>query len=279
MLIAGLSFFTVLAAWCGAAALLAWSGLPARWRRALALGSSLLGLVFLVLALGSEGLRETESTAVFLLGTPYVTASASASASLPYYVLTGLCLMLGTAGLAISDRTAAALWDAWASVAVATGWLVILIRFLLEKAAAPEALAHLFGVTWLAPLVGGFFWLRLRESGRGIAPLCGYLLLYSLAVRGPVAALYFVATRLRLGSHYDVYSVTTVRAPWGAVYHFEPGSLSQVLNLGVIPQFAVWPIYTLLSGLLGAATVSILVSSWRHSAKAEAGPRSSFDGL
>lgn len=279
MLIAGLSFLSILAAWCGAAALLAWSGMPARWRRTLALGSSLLALVFLALALGSEGLRQTESTAVFLLGTPYVTASASASASLPYYVLTGLCLMLGTAGLAASDQTAAALWDAWVRVAVAASWLVILTRFLLEKAAAPEALARLFGVTWLAPVVGGFFWLRLREPGRGARALCGYLLLYGLAVRGPIAALYFVATRLRLGSHYDVYSVTTVRAPWGAVYHFEPGSLSQVLNLAVIPQLAVWPIYTLLSGLIGAALASLLVSSWRRFAKAEAGPRSSFDGL
>jgi len=265
-----LSFFTVFAAWCGAAALLAWSGLPARWRRALALGSSLLGLAFLGLALGSEGLRETESTAVFLLGTPYVTASASASASLPYYVLTGLFLMLGSAGLAVGDAAAAALWGRWVTLAVAASWLVSLVRFLLEKAAAPEALAHVFGVTWLAPVVGGFFWLRLRESGRGVRALCGYLLLYSLAVRGPVAALYFVATRWRLGSHYDVYSVTTVRAPWGAVYHFAPGSLSQILNLGVIPQVAVWPLYTLISGLIGATVASILVSSWRRAAASEA---------
>ncbi len=261
---------TILAAWCGAAALLAWSGLPARWRRALALGSSLLALVFLVLALGSEGLRATESTAVFLLGTPYVTASASASASLPYYVLTGLCLMLGTAGLATSDQAAAALWERWASVAIAASWLVSLVRFLLEKAAAPEALAHLFGVTWLAPVVGGFFWLRLRESGRGVPALWRYLLVYGLAIRGAVAALYFLATRFRLGSHYDVYSVTTVRAPWGAIYHFEPGSLSQVLGLGVIPQLAVWPVYTLISGLIGAAVAAILVSSWRRSALARA---------
>ncbi len=277
MLRAVSSFSTVLAAWCGAAALLAWSGLPARWRRALALGSSVLALVFLGFALGSEGLRETESTAVFLLGTPYVTASASASASLPYYVLTGLFLMLGSAGLAVGDPAAAALWGRWVTLAVAASWLVSLVRFLLEKAAAPEALAHVFGVTWLAPVVGGFFWLRLRESGRGIQALCGYLLLYGLAVRGPLAALYFVATRWRLGSHYDVYSVTTVRAPWGAVYHFAPGSLSQIMSLGVIPQVAVWPLYTLISGLIGAAVASILVSSWRRAAAGEAGVAGSPD--
>ena len=264
------SFLTVFAAWCGASALLAWSGLPARWRRALALGSSLLGLVFLVLALGSEGLRETESTAVFLLGTPYVTASASASASLPYYVLTGLCLLLGTGGLAVGDQAAAWLWGRWVTLAVAASWLVSLVRFLLEKAAAPEALAHAFGVTWLAPVVGGFFWLRLRESGHGFRALSGHLLLYSLAVRGPVAALYFVATRWQLGSHYDVHMVTTVRAPWGAVYHFAPGSYSQLLNLGVIPQLAVWPLYTLLSGLLGAAIAAILRASWPRTAGGEA---------
>jgi len=266
-----LSFATVLAAWSGAAALLAWSGLPARWRRAFALGSSLLALVFLGLALGSEGLRETESTAVFLLGTPYVTASASASASLPYYVLTGLFLMLGTAGLAVGDAAAAELWGRWVALAVAASWLVSLVRFLLEKAAAPEALAHVFGVTWLAPVVGGFFWLRLRESGRGLGALCGHLLAYSLLVRGPVAALYVLATRWRLGSHYDVYMVTTVRAPWGPIYHFAPGSWSQILNLGVMPQIAVWPVYTLISGLIGAAIASILLSSWRRAAEAGAG--------
>ena len=86
---------TVLAVWAAAAALLYWPRLSGPWRRTLALTTSGAGLVFLVLALSSQGLRESASTAVFLMGRPYVTEQVSATASLPYYVATALCLLLG----------------------------------------------------------------------------------------------------------------------------------------------------------------------------------------
>src|SRR6266545_1796525 len=94
---------TVLAVWAGAAMLFSWPRLSGPWRRTLALATSGAGLVFLILALHTQGLRESASTAVFLLGRPYVTEQVSASASLPYYVATALCLLLGTAGLALSE--------------------------------------------------------------------------------------------------------------------------------------------------------------------------------
>ena len=243
--------------WVVSAALLAWVGLGGRARRALAVLASATGIVFLMLALSTEGFRETQSTAVFLLGTPYVTSLASASASLPYYVLTGLCLLLGTLGLAVSDSVAASAHQRPMAIAVSVSLLILLIRFLLEKVAAPAAWTRLFGVTWLTPVVGGYLWLRLREAGRGLAALLGSLAVYALMVRGSVAVLYLAATRLRLGSHYDLSSVVAVQTPWGSVYHFNPGSFAQVFNLGVLPQLVVWPIYTVLSGLIGAAVVHV----------------------
>src|SRR5204863_395553 len=83
------------------------------------------------------GFRESPTVAVFLLGTPYVTERASASASLPYYVLTSVFLALGFAGLALGDREARAIGRRWMVTAVALAWLVTAARFLLEKAVAP----------------------------------------------------------------------------------------------------------------------------------------------
>jgi hypothetical protein len=247
--------------WAVASTLVAWAGLSGRSRRSLALVTSASGLVFLLLALSTEGLRETQSTAVLLLGTPYVTSLASASASLPYYVLTGLCLLLGTLGLAVSDSVAIAAHRRPMATAISVSLLILLIRFLLEKAAAPAAWTRLFGVTWLAPVIGGYFWLRLRAEGREPSALFAQLALYALAVRSAVALLYLTASGLRLGSHYDLSSVVAVQAPWGSVYHFSPGSFAQVLNLVMLPQLVAWPVYTVLTGLIGGAVVQVAAGS------------------
>ena len=62
------------------------------------------------------------------------------------------------------------------------------------------------------------------------------------------------ASMLRLGSHYDVSALASVQNPFtGRIYHFVPGSFSQVWNVGVIPQLAVWPVFTVVAGVLGAA--------------------------
>lgn len=246
-----------------AALLLFWSSLPPRWRRAAALLASVAGLASLVIALNSEGLRETPSTAVFLLGTPYVTSQAEASAGLPYYVLTGLFLMLGTLGLALGERGAEVLAGRPMTAAVGVSLLVLFVRFLLEKAAAPEPLAHLFGVVWLTPMVGAFFWFR-QPLPRRVGYVAGRLFLYGLAVRGAATAIYLAATLLRLGSHYDISSLTNVRTPWGTSYQFVSGSLSQIATLVLVPQLVIWPVYTVVSGLIGVAVATVLSASWER---------------
>lgn len=247
--------------WLLAAALLWWGRLPARWRRSAALLASAGGLLALILAINTEGVREA-STVGFLLGTPYVTEQASASASLPYYLLTGIGLLMGTAGLAVADQAAARLARHWMASAVALSLLLTALRFVLEKAAAPRAWTWAVGITWLAPLVGAFFAMSLREEGKGFRQLAGALLAYAYATRGAVAALMLLASKEGLGSHYDVSSLVRVQHPIsGRIYEFVPGSFAQILSLGLIPQLVVWPLYTLLAGLLGGAIAWALLDS------------------
>lgn len=253
---------SVLGIWLVTGTLLAWGWLPGRWRRVIALATSATGLGFLLVAVNSEGLREAPTVGVFLMGAPYVTEQSSASASLPYYVLTGICLLLGTAGLAVGDELARALEDRWMATAIALGIAVTSIRLILEKVATPLAITQIFGIIWLAPVAGAFFYAVLRAEGKGWRDLAVALLVYGFSVRGFVTVLYLVATSLHLGSHYDLSSAAAVRAPWGRTLHFVPGSFAQFRYLVLFPQFVVWPLYTLLSGALGALMLRLVSSSW-----------------
>ena len=64
--------------------------------------SSAAGLAFLVAGTVAEGSRETATTSIVVLGPTYLTATASASASLHFYVLTAVCLFLGFVGLLLA---------------------------------------------------------------------------------------------------------------------------------------------------------------------------------
>jgi hypothetical protein len=245
-----------------AAALMCWGRLSAARRRTVSLLMSAVGVMFLVFALGAEGHREAETTAQFLMGTGYVTGHAWASVSLPYYVVTAVCLLLGTATLALSDDIARRIDRHWMATAVVVSVLVTAVRFSLERVVAPSAWSMAVGVTWLAPVVGALFLARLREEGRGWGALAAHLTAYGLAVRAAVAALMIPATRFRLGTHYDVGALYRVRMPFSSrLFTFEPASWSQVLNVAVIPQLTFWVLYTLLAGLLGAASYAAVTGA------------------
>lgn len=250
-------------AWVVAGILLSWPHLPGLWRRRLALLCSGGAVVSLILAMSTEGFRESPTVAVFLLGRPYVLENAAASAGLPYYVLTGVLLLLGFAGLALGDEAARRLQRRPVAVAVALSLLITAVRFLLEKAAAPAGWTHAVGITWIAPMVGAYLALRFRAEKRSFRALLGALALYAFAARGAVAALMVVATRWRLGSHYDVSSLTLVVNPMtGRAYSFASGSAEQILDVAILPQLVVWPTYTVLAGLLGIALARIVTSAW-----------------
>lgn len=249
----------------GAALLLWWAWLPPRVRLALALAASGAGVVFLVVALGSAGYREAETTGSFVLGSAYVAGHATASAGLPYYVLTAVCLLMGTVGLALPDPVTRRLAAHPVPTAIAVSMLATLLRFALEKAAAPRHWTWAVGVTWLAPLVGAFLAVRLREQGRGLRALAPALLVYGLASRGFVALVYGIATVAHLGSHYDLSSAwVQLRDPMtGAARSFSPGSVTQMLYVVALPQLIVWPVYTLVVGLAGAGLVYLLTGAVR----------------
>jgi hypothetical protein len=194
----------------------------------------------------------------YLLGQPYLLPYATASASLPWYLLTIACLALGLTGLSAGERVAEFLRRRYLLSAVALAAGVTLMRFGLEKAAAPLWLARLFGVTWLAPVTGVFLLLQLEPGPRRLLRLLRELLLYALATRAVVLALYLAASLLRLGTHYDVTPLEQVRLAY-VERHFEfaAGSPSQLAALVLLPQ-ALWILYTLATGTCAALCAQAL---------------------
>lgn len=248
--------------WGAAAMLLWWGRLPGESRRAIALASSAVGLIMLMLALNTEGQREAPTTAEFLLSGRYVTGHVSASASLPYYVITGVCLLLGTAGLVVPDHQARRLDDHWFAAAVALSLGVTALRFALEKVAAPTSWSNAVGVTWLGPIVGAYFLAHLRESGLGFRALALRLLAYAVIVRSAVTLLMVAATTNHLGSHYDLSGFTRVTIPMsGAVRHFESGSWEQIAFLGAIPQLTFFVAHTVAMGLIGGTVFTLAMAA------------------
>jgi hypothetical protein len=221
------------------------------------------GVVALIMAISTEGFRESPTVAVFLMGRPYVLQTTAASAGLPYYVVTGVLLLLGFSGMALGDESARRLRRHPVAIAVAVSLLITAVRFLLEKAAAPSSWTHAVGIFWIPAVVGGYLAFCFRAEKRSFRALLVALVAYAFAVRGAVALLYVVATRWRLGSHYDVSPLTNVVNPLtGVTYSFVAGSAEQILAVGILPQLVAWPIYTVLAGLLGVALARLLAWAW-----------------
>lgn len=259
---------TIALAWALAALMHWWPRLSAAWRVRVSVATSAAGIGFLVAAVEAEGLRESALTSVVLVGPATLTATASASASLYYYVLTAACLLLGFAGLALGEPLSRWLSARWLATSVSVAWMVTVVRFLLEKSAAPTLLVQALGVTWLAPVAGAYLAAALMPARPGWRPLLRPLLAYAFLVRGFVAAVGVAATHLGLGSHYDVSAVTVVPvALTGGVYGFVPGSWRQTFWLTLVPQLVAWPAFTVLAGLLGATLVGWLA---RPAARARA---------
>ena len=253
---------TAAVAWTAAALALNWGRLSGHRRRGVALLTSIAGIAALVVALSAHGQRETLTTGQFLLGGAYVTGHASASASLRYYVVTAVCLLLGTAGLAVPDETAGRLRRHWVGTAIALSLVITGLRFALEKVAAPMSWTHPVGITWLAPVVGAVFLRNAWDEGKGFRAVLGGLTAYALGSRGAVALLMVVASAWRLGSHYDLSRVTDVWY-WGDLHRFVPGSFKQILYLGVLPQLTFWVCYTVVTGLMGAGLAAAVLSARR----------------
>jgi hypothetical protein len=250
---------TIALAWALAVLLHWWPRLDAAWRLRVSVATSTAGIAFLVAAVQAEGLRESALTSVVLVGPATLTATASASASLYYYVLTAACLLLGFAGLALGEPLSRWLAPRWLTTSVAVAWMVTMVRYLLEKSAAPGLLVQALGVTWLAPVAGAYLATGLLPPQAGWRTILRALLAYAFLVRGFVAAVGLVATQFGLGSHYDVSSVTSVPVTLtGDVYHFVPGGWRQAFWLTLVPQLLVWPVFTVVAGWVGVKIAAML---------------------
>jgi hypothetical protein len=262
---------TIALAWALAVVLHWWPRLDAAWRIRVSVATSAAGIAFLVAAVQAEGLRESALTSVVLVGPATLTAIASASASLYYYVLTAACLLLGFTGLALGEPLSRWLAPRSLASSVAVAWMLTLVRFLLEKSAAPGLLVQAVGVTWLAPVAGAYLATRLPLGQAGGKPLLRVLLAYAFLVRGFVAVVGLAATQLGLGSHYDVSAVTSVPvALTGDVYHLAPGGWRQAFWLTLVPQLLVWPVFTVLAGWVGAKIAAVLTGAARGVARVRA---------
>ena len=250
---------TIALAWSVAVLLHWWPRLDAAWRVRVSVATSAAGIGFLFAAVEAEGRRESALTSMVLMGPATLTATASASASLYYYVLTATCLLLGFAGLALGEPLSRWLAPRWLATSVAVAWMVTLMRFLLEKSAAPALLVQALGVTWLAPVAGAYLATGLLPGQSGWRPVLRALAVYAFLVRGFVALAGIAATQLGLGSHYDVSSVTSVPVHLtGGVYHFVPGGWRQALWLTLVPQLVVWPVFTVVAGWMGAKIAVVM---------------------
>jgi len=259
---------TIALAWALAAPMHWWPRLPAGWRLRLSVATSAAGIAFLVAAVQAEGLRESALTSVVLVGPATLTATASASASLYYYVLTAVCLLLGFAGLAFGEGLPRWLAPRPLLISVAVAWLVTVLRFLLEKSAAPSLLVQAIGVTWLAPVAGACMATGLTPARPGRRRLLRALFSYAIFVRGFVALVAVVATRFGLGSHYDVSGLTFVPVTWtGDAYTFVPGTWRQTFWLILVPQLVIWPAITIVAGMAGAALARCLSASRRSASR------------
>ena len=62
------------------------------------------------------------------------------------------------------------------------------------------------------------------------------------------------ATRLGVGTHYDVSPLTEVAVAFSdRMWLFEAGSWTQLFWLTLLPQLLIWPAFTVLVGMAGAA--------------------------
>ena len=130
------------------------------------------------------------------------------------------------------------------------------MRFLLEKSAAPRAprpggRRHAGSPPWPAPTSRP----ASRPRGRAGGRCSGALVAYAFLVRGFVALVGVVATRLGLGTTTTSRGLTFVPvALTGRTLRLRARAAgARLFWLTLVPQLVVWPVFTVLAGMAGAA--------------------------
>lgn len=123
---------------------------------------------------------------------------------------------------------------------------VIAGRFALDRAAAPEPVAHAVGLLWWGVALGPY----LQRSRVGVGATA---LRLAFATRLVVVGLNVLATRCDWGTHFSLARVERVALPFvDTVFMAPPGSVRQFLALVVLPQLVIWPMLTAFIAVLAA---------------------------
>ena len=141
---------------------------------------------------------------------------------------------------------------------------ITLLRLVAELMDLPAWLANrgpggpgaLIGISWLPPILGVYFALKLAGApGKLWKNLFKTLFLYGLAARIPVIIIMALAIFGNWGTHYDAF------AP-GVYTDLTP--FMKLLLGGLIPQLVFWfMIWTVGSGILTGLTASLISSKLR----------------
>lgn len=211
--------------------------LSSRTRRLLGFAAITCGLALLIGAATADGARSTRLRALFLHHHCVVDEPSAPAAQLPRIL--GIVALAG-GFLALRAKPSRSL-SLTTPIVIASA--IAVLRFGVDRAAAPEALAHAFGVTWLVPVLGAYVAMRVAT---GASPsFSGDLAILAIATRIPALALNAITTAFDLGSHYSLVRVARIAIPFARdPLVFEPRSLSQFFALSALPQLVVWPIIT-----------------------------------
>lgn len=220
-----------------AAAILFAGWLSPRTRRFLSFAAIAGGIVLTLGAATVEGQRSSRLRALFLHHHCVVDEPSAPAAQLP--MLLGIVALAG-GFLALRAKPSRSLP---LSTPIVVASAIAILRFGVDRAAAPEAIAHAFGVLWLVPVLGAYA--AVRGATGASSSIARDLAVLAFATRTPAFALNAITTYCDLGSHYSLARVARIAIPFASdPVVFEPRSISQFLALSAVPQLVLWPILT-----------------------------------
>ncbi len=242
-----LAFWTLVAF-----AVFRWSRIPKAARRGIAWTLLAVGMTCLLAAPFLHGGYSVDIS--LLIGGPYPYKVETIERSFAGLAAGLGVLLLVLGALAGSSELLPALGSLGTAWALTAG--VLLLRVFIEKLGVQPAVANFVGIIWLAAPVGIVFGLEAAAADTG-RQLWGRLVAYAYGVRVAVLLLMLLVTHFGLGTHFDNSGVTSFKV-FGKTYRVESRSWEQYRNLIVLPQLVLWPIVTIVVGVLSGGIAYLI---------------------
>ncbi len=218
--------------------------LPRRWRLGVAAAWAIAALIAWTVALASPAgtVRVGVTRALMFHHHVVVDRPLAPAWALPF-IVGALCVGIAawTANAWSPGRRSSVLVPPFV-----LGLGVIAGRFALDRAAAPEPVAHACGLLWWSVAIGPYLRMSHRPVGMSALRL-------AFATRLVVVALNVLATTNEWGTHFSLERVERVALPLvGTVFVADPGSWRQLGLLVVLPQLVIWPMLTAIIAMVTA---------------------------